>query len=134
MEIEPNPNRTELSNQSNRTESELHAVGSIHISSRNRTILGSYMHDRKWETCKMNLFKRKKTDDHLTSPLCIHGLSELFFSYFDVRHAVFAARCYASAAYAVTRHLPFSPSGSHTIVVFPYQTSWQLIWRKLINR
>ena len=59
-----------------------------------------------------------------------------------------AARCYASAAYAVMRcvsvcvcpslsyilskrnltnkHISifFSPSGSHTILVFPYQTAW----------
>ena len=57
------------------------------------------------------------------------------------RLLVFAARCYASAAYAFMRcpsvtfvnsvktnkHVfnIFSPSGSHTIVVFPYQTSWQ---------
>ena len=60
---------------------------------------------------------------------------------------VFAARCYASAAYAVMRcgsvcmcvsvtfvhsvktnkHIFnfFSPSCSHTILVFPYQTAWQ---------
>ena len=59
--------------------------------------------------------------------------------------SVFAARCYASAACAVMwcvsvfvsvtfihsvktnkRILKlFSPSGSHTILVFPYQTAWQ---------
>jgi len=58
---------------------------------------------------------------------------------------IFAARCYASAACAVMRCLSvcvsltfvnsvktnkyifeiFSPSGSHAILVFPYQTSWR---------
>jgi len=57
------------------------------------------------------------------------------------RHSIFAARCYASAAYAVMRCVSatfihsvktnkrifkiFSPSGSYTILVFPYQTAWQ---------
>ena len=65
------------------------------------------------------------------------------------RMYIFATRCYASAAYAVvwcvcvcmcvcvsvkfvhsvktTKHIfkCFSPSGSHTILVFPYQTAWQ---------
>jgi len=68
------------------------------------------------------------------------------YSLFSVvaTHAVYAARCYASAAYAVMRCLSvclsrscilskridiiifiFSPSGSHTILVFLHQTSWQ---------
>jgi len=58
---------------------------------------------------------------------------------------IFAARCYASAAYAVMRCLSvrpsvtfvgsvemnkhifkkFSPPGGQIILVFPYQTSWQ---------
>jgi len=58
---------------------------------------------------------------------------------------VFAARCYASAALAIMRSLCvcvsvafvdhvkmnkhifkiFSPSGSHTILIFPYQKAWQ---------
>jgi len=46
---------------------------------------------------------------------------------------VFAVRCYANAAYVVVRCLSvrqdifkkFSPLGSHTILVFPYQMSWQ---------
>jgi len=69
-------------------------------------------------------------------------------SIFLARFSIFATRCYASAAYAVIRcpsvrpsalsvtlvnsfemnkHIfkKFSPSGSHTILVFPYQTSWQ---------
>jgi len=57
------------------------------------------------------------------------------------RHSIFAARCYASAAYVVMRCVSatfihsvktnkrifkiFSPSGSYTILVFPYQTAWQ---------
>ena len=62
-----------------------------------------------------------------------------------ILYTVFAARCYASAAYVVMQCLSvclsvtfvhsvrtnkyifkiFSPSGSHTILVFPYQTEWQ---------
>jgi len=48
---------------------------------------------------------------------------------------VFAARCYASAALAVmwclsvetNKHIfkCFSLSGSHVILVFPYQMAWQ---------
>jgi len=56
-------------------------------------------------------------------------------------YLIFAAQCYASVAYAVMRCLSvtfvdsvkmsncifkiFSPSDSQTILVFPYQTSWQ---------
>jgi len=62
--------------------------------------------------------------------------------------SIFAARCYASAAYAIMRCVSvcvcllsvtlvlsvktnkhifklFSPSGSHTILVFQYQSGWQ---------
>jgi len=55
-----------------------------------------------------------------------------------VWQCVFAARCYTSAAYAVmpsvtfvnpvktNKHIfIFSPSGSHTILVFQYQPLWQ---------
>ena len=40
---------------------------------------------------------------------------------------LFAVRCYASAALAVMRCLCVcpSPSGSHTILIFLYQTAWQ---------
>ena len=66
------------------------------------------------------------------------------FSMFIVHICVFAARCYACAALAVTVCLSvgvsrlyilskrinvssifFSPSGSHTIVIISYQTAWQ---------
>ena len=63
-----------------------------------------------------------------------------FFSFFFI-----AARCYASAAYAIMRRLCvrlsvtfvhsvktnkdifeiFSPSGNHTILVYPQQTGWR---------
>jgi len=62
-----------------------------------------------------------------------------------VKFSIFAVRCYASAAYAIMRCLSVCPSVtfvasvemnkhifnfltvgySYTILVFPYQTSWQ---------
>ena len=70
---------------------------------------------------------------------------DLKFLILNISAPVFAARCYASAAYAVMRCLyvcvsvtfvsciktnkhiikMFSPSGSHTILVFPCRTGWR---------
>ena len=83
---------------------------------------------------------------HYSRPTLISDWNVALEKGAGVLHIVFAARCYASAAYVVIRCLcvcvsvclsrsyilskrinissnKFSSSGSHTILVFPYQTA-----------